>query len=162
MTIAVGDALPEATLFEMTDAGPTGVKSSEVLGTGTVALFAVPGAYTPTCHMKHMPSFIAQADALKAKGVDAIVCLTVNDPFVAKAWAEATGAEAAGIRVMGDPAAEMAKALGLDFDAAAVGLGVRAKRFSMVVKDGKVAVLNVEDAPSDMDATSAETLLAAL
>ncbi|MEO0819766.1 MAG: peroxiredoxin [Pseudomonadota bacterium] len=162
MTIAVGETLPDATFFEMTDAGPAPVQSADVFAGKTVALFAVPGAFTPTCHMKHMPSFVANAEALKAKGVDAIVCVTVNDPFVAKAWGEATGATAAGIRVLGDPAAAFVEAMGLAFDGAAVGLGSRAQRFSMLVKDGKVAVLAVETAPSDMDATSAESLLAAM
>ena len=162
MTIAVGEALPQTTLFEMTADGPKSVPSAEVLGVGTVALFAVPGAFTPTCHMKHMPSYVEHAAALREKGADAVVCLTVNDPFVADAWAEQTGAKAAGIRVIADPAAEMVKAMGLDFDGAVVGLGPRAQRFSMVVKDGKVAALNVEDAPSDMGVTSAGSLLASL
>ncbi|MEM7529141.1 MAG: peroxiredoxin [Pseudomonadota bacterium] len=162
MTIAVGDTLPEATFFEMTDEGPKGIPSNDVLGQGTVALFGVPGAFTPTCHMKHMPSFVAQADALRAKGVDAIVCVTVNDPFVVGEWAKSTGAPAAGIRVVGDPTAAFVDALGISFDGAVVGLGTRAQRFSMLVKDGKVAAVNVEEAPSDMDVTSAEALLAAL
>ncbi|MEM6679277.1 MAG: peroxiredoxin [Pseudomonadota bacterium] len=159
MTIAVGETLPETTLFEMTDEGPKGIASAEILGKGTVALFGVPGAFTPTCHLKHMPSFVQNIEALKAKGVDAVVCLTVNDPFVAKEWGEATGATAAGIRVVGDAAAAFAQATGLSFDGAAVGLGVRAQRFSMLIKDGVVAALNIEDAPSKMDVTSAEALL---
>jgi cytochrome c peroxidase len=162
MTIAVGERVPEATLFEMTDDGPKPVQAGEVFGRGTVALFGVPGAYTPTCHMKHMPSYIANADALRGKGVDAIVCVTVNDPFVVKAWADATGASEAGIRVLGDPTATFVKAMGVDFDGSAVGLGPRAQRFSMLVKDGAVAAVNVEDKPSDMDATSAERLLEAV
>ncbi|MEO1722489.1 MAG: peroxiredoxin [Pseudomonadota bacterium] len=162
MTIAVGDSLPATTFFEMTADGPKGVPSAEVLGQGTVAVFGVPGAFTPTCHMKHMPSFVAGADALRAKGVDSIVCVTVNDPFVAKAWADAAGAPGAGIRVVGDPAAEFAQASGISFDGSAVGLGIRAQRFSMLVKDGKVAALNTEEKPSDMDVSSAEKLLEAL
>ncbi|MEL6208625.1 MAG: peroxiredoxin [Pseudomonadota bacterium] len=162
MTIAVGDALPEATLFEMTDEGPKGVPSAEALGSGTVALFGVPGAFTPTCHQKHMPSYIANAAALKEKGVDSIVCITVNDPFVAQAWAGATGADQAGIRVLGDPDAAFVGALGITFDGSVVGLGTRAMRFSMVVKDGKVAFVATEDAPPQMEATSAEKMLEAL
>ncbi|MEL6765810.1 MAG: peroxiredoxin [Pseudomonadota bacterium] len=162
MTIAVGDSLPAATLYEMTADGPKGVPSAEVLGQGTVAVFGVPGAFTPTCHMKHMPSFVAQADALRAKGVDSIVCITVNDPFVAKAWGDATGAPGAGIRVVGDATAEFVQAIGIHFDGAAVGLGIRAQRFSMLVKDGTVTALNTEEKPSDMDVTGAEKLLEAL
>ncbi|MEM6488672.1 MAG: peroxiredoxin [Pseudomonadota bacterium] len=162
MSIAVGDTLPEATFYEMTDEGPKAVPSAEVLGSGTVALFGVPGAFTPTCHLKHMPSFVANVAALKDKGVDSIVCVTVNDPFVTKAWAEATGAAAAGIRVVGDSTAAFAEALGISFDGAAVGLGTRAMRFSMLVRNGKVAFLAREDVPSDMDATSAEKMLEAL
>ncbi|MFQ5565660.1 MAG: peroxiredoxin, partial [Paracoccaceae bacterium] len=136
MTIAVGDRLPEATLFELTDQGPAQVASADVFAGKTVALFGLPGAFTPTCSNSHMPGFIAAADALRAKGVDEIVCLTVNDPHVAAAWGRTTGATAAGIRVLGDSLAEMTRAMGLDFDGSARGLGVRCKRFSALVKDG--------------------------
>lgn len=162
MSIAVGDRLPEATLYEMTADGPKPVESAAVFGSGTVAIFGVPGAFTPTCHLKHMPSFVANADALRAKGVDAIVCVTVNDPFVAKAWAEATGADKAGIRVLGDATAAFVNALGITFDGSVVGLGTRAMRFSMVAKDGTVTFLASEDAPPAMDATSAEKMLEVL
>ncbi|MEM9782103.1 MAG: peroxiredoxin [Pseudomonadota bacterium] len=162
MAISVGDTLPEATLYEMTADGPGPVQASEAMGSGTVAVFGVPGAYTPTCHLKHMPSYVANADALRSKGVDSIVCITVNDPFVAKAWAEATGADAAGIRVLGDATAALTTAMGIGFDGSAVGLGTRAMRFSMLLKDGKVAAFSSEDKPSDMDVTSAEKLLEAL
>lgn len=159
MTIAIGTALPETTLFEMTDAGPAKVPSTEVFAGRTVALFGVPGAFTPTCHVKHVPSFIENAEALAAKGVDAIVCVAVNDPFVLRAWGKETGATAAGIRMLGDPAGELARAMGLDFDASAAGLGVRCKRFSALVRDGVVAVLNVEDVPSKAEATTGGVLL---
>ncbi|MEL6197616.1 MAG: peroxiredoxin [Pseudomonadota bacterium] len=162
MSIAVGDTLPEATLFELTGDGPKPVESNAVFGQGTVAVFGVPGAFTPTCHQKHMPSFIANAEALRGKGVDAIVCVTVNDPFVAGAWAEATGADKAGIRVLGDPTAAFVSALGITFDGAVVGLGTRAMRFSLVAKDGKVTFVATENAPPEMEATSAEKMLAAL
>ena len=162
MTIEVGAKLPDAKLFEMTPDGPKAVPTSEIFGGKTVALFAVPGAFTPTCHLKHMPSFVENADALRAKGVDEIVCVTVNDPFVARAWREATGADQAGIRVMGDPTAAFVGALGLDFDGSAAGLGKRAQRFSALVKDGTVTALNVEDAPSKAEATKAEVLLGQL
>ncbi|MHA1529926.1 MAG: peroxiredoxin [Alphaproteobacteria bacterium] len=159
MTISVGDRLPEATLFEMTGQGPVRVASADVFGAGTVALFGLPGAFTPTCSNSHMPGFIAAAEALRAKGVDAIVCLTVNDPFVAAEWGRVTGAEAAGIRVLGDSLAEMTTAMGLDFDGSARGLGIRCQRFSALVRDGEVAILNLEPVPGQATCTTGEALL---
>ncbi len=128
MTISVGERLPEATLFEMTGQGPAQVASADVFRGKTVALFGMPGAFTPTCHNAHMPGFVAAADALRAKGVDEIVCVTVNDPHVAAEWSRVTGAEAAGIRVLGDSLAEMTKAMGLEFDGSIRGLGIRCQR----------------------------------
>ena len=161
MTIAVGDALPEATFRVMTADGPAETPSADLFA-GKVALFAVPGAFTPTCHNVHLPSFMAQADALKAKGVDRIVCVAVNDPFVCGAWGDATGATAAGIAVVGDSDAAFTKAIGMDFDGSAVGLGLRSKRYAMLIDEGRVAWLAVEDNPGQAERTNAEAMLAAM
>ena len=159
MPIAVGDKIPAVTLFEIGEAGPAPVESGSVFDGKKIAIFGVPGAYTPTCQNKHMPSFIGQVDALKAKGVDEVVCVSVNDPFVMKAWAEHTGADTAGIRCLGDSRSELAKGMDLEMDGSAVGLVSRILRFSAFVDDGVVKAINVEGAPGQMDATSAENLL---
>ncbi len=159
MTISTGDRLPEATLFEIAGQGPAQVTSADVFEGRTVALFGLPGAFTPTCSNSHMPGFVAAADALRAKGIDEIVCITVNDPHVAAEWGRATGATAAGIRVIGDSLAELTKAMGLDFDGSARGLGIRCKRFSALVRDGEVAILNLEPARGQATCTAGEALL---
>ncbi len=159
MTISVGDRLPEATLFEMTDQGPVQVASADVCAGKIVALIGLPGAFTPTCSNSHMPGFVAAAEALRAKGIDEIVCVTVNDPYVAAEWGRVTGATAAGIRVIGDSLAELTTSMGLDFDGSARGLGVRCKRFSALVRDGEVAILNIEPAPGQLTCTTGDGLL---
>ena len=159
MTISVGAALPAATFKTKTADGLADVASSDVFGAGKVAVFAVPGAYTPTCHNTHLPSFVKAMDALKAKGVSKVVCISVNDPFVLDAWASATGADAAGITMLCDWNAAFTKAIGLDFDGAGAGLGVRSKRYSMLVENGKVAVLNVEEAPGKAECSIGEVLV---
>jgi glutaredoxin/glutathione-dependent peroxiredoxin len=159
MTISVGDSLPAATFKQITASGPADVASSDLFGAGKVALFAVPGAYTPTCHAKHMPSFVNNVDALKAKGIERIVCVSVNDPFVMKAWGEATGATAAGVVLVADPTAAFTRAMGLDFDGSGAGLGVRSRRYSALVESGVVKALNVEDAPGQATCSTGEALL---
>ena len=159
MPIAVGEKIPSVTLFEMGEAGPGAVSSDDVFGGKKVAVFGVPGAYTPTCSNKHVPSFVANMDALKAKGVDEVICVSVNDPFVMKHWAEATGADGAGIRCLGDAKSELAKGMDIVLDGSAVGLVDRMLRFSAYVDDGVIKSLNIEGAPGEMDVTSAETLL---
>ena len=161
MTIAEGDTLPEATFRAL---GPDGIQTmsaKDVFGGKKVVLFAVPGAFTPTCHLKHLPGFIANADAFKAKGVDDVVCLAVNDPFVLAAWAEATGAGGK-VKVLSDGNAEFTKKIGMDFDGSGVGLGTRSKRYAMIVEDGTVKVLNTEENTSEATVSDAESMLAAL
>jgi glutaredoxin/glutathione-dependent peroxiredoxin len=151
MTIKIGDTLPDATFTVMTAEGPKPLKSSDV------ALFAVPGAYTPTCHKAHMPGFVDRVAEIKAKGVDEVICTSVNDVFVLSAWAKDTGAEGK-ITMIADGSADFAKALGLEIDLTKHGLGVRSKRYAMLVDDGVVKVLNVEDAPPAHGISSAETI----
>lgn len=161
MALSVGDKLPEATFFTMTEDGPATTTTSEVFGGKTVALFAVPGAFTPTCHLKHMPGFIEHADAFKAKGCDTIACITVNDPFVAGAWGKTAGADGK-ITVLADADAAFTKAAGMDFDGSAVGLLARSKRYAAIVRDGTVEAINIEETPSNAEISSAEALLKAL
>ncbi|EHN62978.1 MULTISPECIES: peroxiredoxin [Comamonas] len=163
--IKVGDALPAVTLMEYVEVegngcslGPNPVKLPEALAGKTVAVFAVPGAFTPTCSEKHLPGYVAQAEELKAAGVDEIWCLSVNDAFVMGAWGR--DQKVAGkVRMIADGDAAFAKATGLTLDLNGKGLGLRANRFSMLVKDGKVATLNVE-APGKFEVSDAGTMLA--
>lgn len=159
MTIAVGQKLPEATLVELGAEGPAPVSVSEMTAGKKIALFAVPGAFTPTCHQKHVPSFVAAAEELAGKGVDEIICVSVNDPFVMNAWGEATGAKGAGIRMLADADSAFTKAVGLDFSAPPAGLIDRSKRYSMFIEDGEVKVLNVEDSPGDAVCSLGEALV---
>jgi peroxiredoxin len=158
MSIAVGDHLPETTFRVMTDGGPAAKTTDEIFKGRKVVLFAVPGAFTPTCHKNHLPSFLTHYDALKAKGVDAIAVTGVNDVFVMDAWAKATGG-AGKIEFLSDGNGDFAKALGLALDGSGFGLGTRSQRYSMLVDDGVVRVLNVEDTPSKADVSGAENLL---
>lgn len=157
MTIKTGDTLPDATFTVMTAEGPKPVKSADIFKGKKVALFAVPGAYTPTCHKAHMPGFVDRVAEIKAKGIDDVVCTSVNDVFVLSAWGKDTGAEGK-ITLLADGSADFAKALGLEIDLTKHGLGVRSKRYAMLVDNGVVKVLNVEDAPPAHGVSSAETI----
>jgi peroxiredoxin len=145
MPIAAGDRLPDATFIEMGAKGPAPVSVADLTAGRRIALFAVPGAYTPTCHNTHVPSFVNAAAELSAKGVDEIVCLSVNDPFVMGAWGQATGATEAGIRMLADADGAFTAAIGLDFSVAPVGLIGRSQRYSMLIEDGEVKILNVDE-----------------
>ena len=162
MTISTGDTLPDADLLKLGESGPETVNLSALTKGRKVVLFAVPGAYTPTCSSAHVPTFIRTKDGLDAKGVDEIICVSVNDPFVVSAWGEATGAAQAGLTMLGDPEGTFTKAIGMDFDAPPAGLIGRSKRYAMAVEDGKVSVLHVEDNPGACEATAGESLLAAM
>lgn len=161
MSIKVGDKLPEATFTIMEAGGPKQTSTREVFAGKRVALFGVPGAFTPTCNEHHLPGFIGHADALKGKGVDTVVCTAVNDVFVLAAWAKAREADGS-IVMLADGSANFAKALGLDVDLGGLGLGTRSKRYAMIVEDGTVKYLAVEDSPSEHNKATAEKLLAAL
>lgn len=157
MTIKVGDSIPQATLNKMTEAGPQPVTTAALFGGRTVALFGVPGAFTPTCSVKHLPGYIAHADEIHAHGVDEIVCVSVNDAFVMGAWSQSTGA-ADKLTMLADGNGDFIKAMGLEMDASKFGMGVRGQRFSMLARDGKVEQLNVEE-PGAFKVSSAEHLM---
>lgn len=144
MTISVGDTLPDATLSKIGDAGPEAISTQELTRGRKVVIFALPGAYTPTCHTAHVPSFIRSMDQLKAKGVDEVVCVAVNDAHVMKAWGETTGATAAGITMLSDGMGEFTEKLGLAFDVPAIGLKGRSRRYAMLVEDGVIKVYHPE------------------
>lgn len=160
MTIQVGDRIPSTTLVKVTDDGPEQIGSDEYFAGRRVALFSVPGAFTPTCSAKHLPGFVEKADELKAKGVDEIACTAVNDAFVMKAWGRASEVNGA-VTMLADGNGTFAKELGLEMDGSAFGLGQRGKRYSILVNDGVVEKLNVE-APGAFEVSSAEYLLGQL
>ncbi|MDA7425077.1 peroxiredoxin [Thalassococcus lentus] len=162
MAISEGDTLPDANLTRIGDSGPEQVSISALTKGRKVIIFAVPGAYTPTCHSAHVPSFVRTKDDLAAKGVDEIICISVNDPFVMKAWGEATGASEAGITMLGDPESALTTAIGMNFDAPPAGLMARSKRYAMLVEDGKVSVLHEEEGPGVCEVTAGESMLAAI
>ena len=157
MPIKVGDTVPDATLIKMTEAGPQPISTAALFGGRTVALFCVPGAFTPTCSAKHLPGFITNADAMRAHGVDEIVCVSVNDAFVMGAWSQSSGA-AGKVTMLADGNGDFVKAMGLEMDASKFGMGMRGQRFSMLVKNTKVEQLNVEE-PGAFKVSSAEHLI---
>ncbi len=159
MTISVGDKIPDVKLVKATADGPEQVQAAEYFAGKKVALFSVPGAFTPTCSAKHLPGFVEKAEELKAKGVDEIVGTAVNDAFVMGAWNQAAGS--GDITMLADGNAEFAEAVGLTMDGSGFGMGKRGQRFSMVVNDGVVEQLNVE-APGDFKVSSAEHMLSQL
>ena len=159
MTIAVGDKLPDVKLVKATEQGPEAVQSADFFAGKRVALFSVPGAFTPTCSAKHLPGFVDHAADLKAKGIDEIAATAVNDPFVMGAWNKASGSDQ--ITMLADGNGDFAESLGLTMDGSAFGLGKRGQRFSMVVNDGTVEQLNIE-APGEFNVSSAEHMLGQL
>lgn len=161
MTISIGDRLPAATLKEKTSEGVADVDLSAFLKDRKIVMFAVPGAFTPTCSMNHLPGFLENRDSFHAKGVDEIVVIAVNDHHVMQAWAKASGGEGK-IRFFADGSAVLTRALGLENDMSAGGMGIRSKRYSMLIEDGIVTQLNVEDTPGKAEVSGAATLLGQL
>ena len=161
MAIKVGDHLPSATFTVMTADGPKPQTTDDVFKGKKVVLFAVPGAFTPTCHKNHLPGFVQNAEAIKAKGVDAIAVTAVNDGFVMDAWKKASGAEGK-VDFLADGNGDFAKAIDMTLDGSGNGLGMRSKRYSMLVEDGVVKTLNIEEAPGKCDVSGGQALLGQL
>lgn len=159
MTIKVGDKIPACTLKTMGEKGPTDITTDAVFAGKKVLLFAVPGAFTPGCSVTHLPGYVVNADKIKAKGVDTIACMSVNDAFVMDAWSKAQNAEE--LLMLADGNASFTAALGLELDGRGFGLGTRSQRFAMIVDNGTVSHLNVEAGPG-VDVSSAETMMALL
>ena len=157
MTIEVGDTMPEGKFTRMTQDGPSKLSTDELFKGKTVVLFSVPGAFTPTCDAKHLPGFVELADQIKAKGVDTIACTAVNDVFVMNAWGK-SGGVGNKILMLADGNGEYAKALGLDMDASSYGMGLRGKRFALIVKDGVATHVNIE-APGEFKVSAADHVL---
>lgn len=156
MPIKAGDKVPSVTLTQMTPDGPKPITTDELFKGKRVMVFGLPGAFTPTCSASHLPGFVVNADKIKAKGVDEIVCLSVNDAFVMDAWGKTQNAEE--LRMIGDGNADFARAIGLDLDLTARGMGFRLRRFAMIVEDGVVKHINVEE-PGKFEVSSAEQMM---
>jgi len=159
MTIAIGDSIPDTNLMVMGANGPEGISTAELFGGKKVLMFAVPGAFTPGCSMTHLPGYVANADKIKAAGVDTIVCLSVNGAFVMGAWGQAQNAEE--IVMLADGNGELTDKLGLQLDGSGFGLGTRSQRYAMIVENGTVSHLQVEEGPG-IDVSSAESMMALL
>ena len=160
MSIQVGDKIPECTISTMGAEGPEPISTEQIFSGKKVVLFAVPGAFTPGCSATHFPGFIVNADKIKAKGVDTVACVSVNDAFVMGAWAQSQNSEE--ILMLADGNAELTEKLGLDLDGTGIGLGKRSKRYSMLVDDGEVKVLNVEPDGAGIEVSTAEKILEVL
>lgn len=159
MTIGPGDRIPDVTVHVMGEKGPESVSSASLFAGKKVVMFGLPGAFTPTCSAAHLPGYVVKADELFAKGVDTIICISVNDAFVMDAWGKAQNAE--NILMVADGAAALTRAMGLDVDMTERGFGVRSERYAMIVDDGVVKLLNRE-APRKFEVSDADTILAAL
>ena len=159
MAIQVGDSIPDATMKVLGDKGPEDITTSDIFAGKKVVLFAVPGAYTPTCSAAHLPSYVVNADKIKGKGVDSIVCVSVNDAFVMDAWGKDKNAEE--LLMVGDGNGEFTKAMGLELDGSGFGLGTRSIRYSLIAEDGKITNLNLEQGGA-YEVSSAEAILDAL
>lgn len=162
MALSAGDKLPDATFVRMGAEGPEEVKMSDLSAGRKIAIFAVPGAFTPTCSSAHVPSFMRTKADFDTKGVDEIICVSVNDVFVMKEWGAATGATDAGITMLADPDSAFTKAIGMDFTAPPVGLIGRSKRYALYAEDGVVKVMNEEASPGECEISAGETLLEAI
>ena len=160
MTISAGDRIPEISLTTMTNEGPTPVSFTDLFEGKRVALFAVPGAFTPTCSMQHVPGFVDKASAFKDKNIDTVACISVNDPFVMGAWGKDRSV-GDNVMMLADGNGEFTAAIGLEMDGSGFGLGTRSQRYAMVIDDGVVTLLNVESGPG-LDVSSAESILASL
>jgi len=160
MTISVGDKIPDVKLMAATSEGPKPVQSSEALGSGKVVLFAVPGAFTPTCSEQHFPGYVVRAEDIKAKGVDTVACIAVNDPFVMAAWGAQQDPDGQ-LTLLADGNGDFAAEVGLEMDGRGFGLGTRSQRYAAIIEDGVVTDLQVESAPG-VDVSSAESILAKL
>ena len=161
MTLKIGDTIPDAKFHIMTDDGPGQMSTADLLDGKKVVLIGVPGAFTPTCHANHLPGFIENLDAIKAKGIDEVAVTTVNDVHVVGAWAKASNAVGK-IHFLADGNGDFAKSIGLDVDLGIAGMGVRSKRYAMIIENGVVKELNVEPAPGQADTSSAATILSQL
>ncbi|MHA7878697.1 MAG: redoxin family protein [Saccharospirillum sp.] len=159
MSIEIGQTLPDVTLYRMGEGGPVSENFASLFEKQKVVVFGLPGAFTPTCSQSHLPGFVVQADTLKAKGVDRIICISVNDAFVMHAWGQAQNAQA--IDMLADGNADFVRALGLDLDLTSRGMGVRARRFALIANEGRVSWIQVEE-PGKFEVSSAEAVLEAL